>query len=76
MKTKFIIIAIVVSLMWPAPADAFAILRYVFDAVANQLGLDRGPVPKTLPKAPPDVNCGPTAKHPDSRQIYIQAEGF
>lgn len=73
---KLIIMAIVLSLMCPATSNAFAILKYVFDGVANQLGLDRGPVPKSLPKASPDPRGGSLAKRPDSSHIYIQAEGF
>ena len=76
MKLKLIIMAIVLSLICPTTSNAFAILRYLFDGVANQLGLDRGPVPKTLPMVPPEPHGGSLAKRPDSSRIYIQAEGF
>jgi len=78
MKTKIIIAILILSLSFPAASHSFGILRYLFDAVANQLGLDRGPVPKTLPRTPPPPSpYGPHVdKHPDAYKFYIQAEGF
>ncbi|MGB6067616.1 MAG: hypothetical protein WBG50_22650 [Desulfomonilaceae bacterium] len=81
MKTKIFIgiLIAVLSLSAPAPSHALGLLRYVFDAVANQLGLDRGPIPKALPKVPPPGGCPLpplAAKYPGNHQIYIQAEGF
>ncbi len=79
MKTKILIGILAVMLSFPASSHALGLLRYVFDAVANQLGLDRGPIPKALPQMPPP-GCAPstpaTSKHPDAHRIYIQAEGF
>ena len=77
MKTKILIAILAVMLSFPASSHALGLLRYVFDAVANQLGLDRGPIPKALPQMPPP-GIGPSAasKHPDAHRIYIQAEGF
>jgi hypothetical protein len=79
MKTKIVIGILAVMLSFPASSHALGLLRYVFDAVANQFGLDRGPIPKALPQMPPP-GCGPSAsaasKHPDAHRIYIQAEGF
>ena len=79
MKTKIFIGILIVTLSFPASSHAFGLLRYVFDAISNQLGLDRGPIPKAIPKAPP-LGCNPSGPagsvYPDARRIYIQAEGF
>jgi len=79
MKTKILIGILAVMLSFPASSHALGLLGYVFDAVANQLGLDRGPIPKALPQMPPP-GCAPSTpaagKHPDAHRIYIQAEGF
>lgn len=78
MKTKILIVILILGLSYPAASHAFGILKYTFDAIANQLGLDRGPVPKVMPKLPPpgvDPHAGPSP-HPDANRIYIQAEGF
>jgi hypothetical protein len=76
MKAKFLIAILILGLACPAASQAFGLLQYVFDGIANQLGLDRGPVPKVMPKLPPDPHQGPLNKHPDAHRIYIQAEGF
>lgn len=79
MKTKILLGILIVTLSFPASSHAFGLLRYVFDAISNQFGLDRGPIPKALPKVPP-VGCGPSgpagSAQPDARRVYIQAEGF
>jgi hypothetical protein len=79
MKTKILIGILAVMLSFPASSHALGLLRYVFDAVANQLGLDRGPIPKAFPQMPPP-GYGPSApavtKNPDAHRVYIQAEGF
>jgi hypothetical protein len=76
MRTKIIIGVLILSLSFPAASHALGLLRYLFDAVANQLGLDRGPIPKTLPKAPtPPPGQGPPAAAAN-QGIHIQAEGF
>ena len=53
MLAKVLIGVLVCSLLCPSMSHAFGLLRYTFDAIANQLGLDRGPIPKTLPRTPP-----------------------
>jgi hypothetical protein len=70
---------LVFSLVCPSTSNAFGLLRYTFDAIANQLGLDRGPIPKVPPKTPPTGSYPqgpPPNAHPDANRIYIQAEGF
>lgn len=79
MKTKIVIGLLILSMACPSVSHGFGLLRYLFDAVSNQLGLDRGPIPKTGPRvAPADFGTTPYpgAKHPDAHRIYIQAEGF
>jgi len=78
MKAKLLIGIVVVTMMFPPVSHGAALLRYVFDAVCNQLGLDRGPIAKVPPrgigeKCPPGLAPG---KQPGSHRIYIQAEGF
>ena len=78
MKAKILIGIIVVMVVCPPPTHAFGLLKYAFDAIANQLGLDRGPIPKVMQKAPDQGNCpsgGPPATRP-VRNLHIQAEGF
>ena len=59
MKTKILIGILAVMLSFPASSHALGLLRYVFDAVANQFGLDRGPIPKALPQMPPPGGAVP-----------------
>ena len=78
MKTKILVVILILGLSYPATSHAFGILQYTFDAIANQFGLDRGPVPKAMPKVPPPYvgPNGPVNPHPDAHRIYIQADGF
>ncbi|MGB6065989.1 MAG: hypothetical protein WBG50_14410 [Desulfomonilaceae bacterium] len=76
---KVLIGVLVCSLLCPSMSHAFGLLRYTFDAIANQLGLDRGPIPKTLPRTPPGAlypHRAPLTECPDGQRVYIQAEGF
>lgn len=79
---KLTIVALIVASLISVPqtSEAFGLMRYVFDMAANQLGLDRGPIPKVIPNnPPPDVatSKGPVVpQHPNPNKIYIQAEGF
>ena len=79
MKIKLFVAVLIFSMICPPVSHGFGLLRYTFDAIRNQLGLDRGPIPKTMQytySAPFDPQCPPTANHPDAHRIYIQAEGF
>jgi hypothetical protein len=79
MKSKILLVAIILLMTTPAHSHAFGLLRYLYDGFANQLGLDRGPIPKVLPTGPP-LGFKPLATrppiHPDAYRIHIQAEGF
>ncbi len=80
MKTRILALVIAILISVPGTSHAFGIMRWTFDAIANQLGLDRGPIPKVVPNNPPsDV----PSRHginlpndPNAKRIYIQAEGF
>lgn len=64
---------------YPASAHGFALVRYIFDGVANQLGLDRGPIPKAIPTRPYkglDPIAYAPEKQPDAFRMHIQADGF
>ena len=79
MKKKIIIAILVVTLVSPSLSYGWGFLRYAFDAVSNQLGLDRGPIPKIpqRPQPPPGtIDAQPLGKHADPHRIYIQADGF
>ena len=79
MRTKLLIGVIALTLIAPSVSHGFGILRYAFDAVANQLGLDRGPIPKVIPKVPPPYvghRVDPSGKQRYQRGPYMQAEGF
>lgn len=80
MKIRIIALLVAALIVIPGTSHAFGLFRWAFDAVANQLGLDRGPIPKVLPQnPPPDVTTGKlhmVPPHPDGKKIYIQAEGF
>jgi hypothetical protein len=79
MKIKLLIGIILVTLMVPSYSHGFGLMRYVFDLLSNQLGLDRGPIPKVAPKIGPSGplgGCDPTLKHYSKHKLYIQAEGF
>ncbi len=80
MKKRFLIGAVILMLALPATSSAFAILKYTFDAIKNQLGFDRGPIPKVVPPAPPIPGAAPHGSSPGHHRggptIHIQAEGF
>ena len=79
MKAKILIAVMVLSLIVPSVSHGFGLLKYAFDAIANQLGLDRGPVPKVIPVPNPKAAGGhhnSPDKYPRPTGIYIQAEGF
>ncbi len=79
MKVKICAVALLLAIICPPVSHGFGLLRYTFDALANQLGLDRGPIPKVaprLPHVPSDPQCQTLPNHPQAHQIYIQAEGF
>lgn len=74
-----ILLAVFIVTSLPAPSHAIGLFKYLFDAVTNQLGLDRGPIPKTLPKYPPhrrDAYGNPIPDHASPRGLHLQAEGF
>jgi hypothetical protein len=80
MKIKLCIAVVILAVICPPVSHGFGLLRFTFDALANQLGLDRGPIPKVAPRPesfPPDPRCQTAPNpHPVAQQIYIQAEGF
>ncbi len=79
MRIKIIVAILVLSIVCPPLSHGFGLLRYTFDAIRNQLGLDRGPIPKTMQHTYNeclDQQCPAPSNNPDVRRIYIQAEGF
>jgi hypothetical protein len=80
MRTIFVIFALVLSMACPPVSHGFALLRYTCDLIANQLGLDRGPIPKSVSRGAMPQVCFPPGTirtpHPYPSHLYIQAEGF
>jgi hypothetical protein len=78
MKTRIIMAFLILIIACPTVSHGFGLLRYVFDGISNQLGLDRGPIPKVVPGARADFDPTkpPPLRHPDAHRIHIQAEGF
>ncbi len=79
MKQIIVLVLVVAVAAIPATSHAFGLCRYIWDGVANQLGLDRGPIPKVGPRpcrgpvATPWDRLPPHAYLP---VVYLQAEGF
>lgn len=80
MRPRFLILVLIAMLACPPISHGFGLLRYTFDALKNQFGLDRGPIPKVVPPTAPPGHHGPDGglprEHPDAHRIHIQAEGF
>jgi len=73
-----LIVALAICLC-PGSSHAFGILRVIFDGIANNVGLDRGSIPKVFSRPnpqPQDQMGAPLPKHPESQGAYIRAEGF
>ncbi len=80
MKTRILIGIMIVMMALPVSAHAWAVLRWAYDGLANQLGVSRGPIPKSVRKPPP-LDPAPHGQAnqkvpPVPPNIYIQAEGF
>jgi hypothetical protein len=78
MKVRLLIGIVVASMLFPPVSHGFGLLRFVYDGIFNQFGLDRGPIPKTPPRGTPakyGAACNAPVK-PASQRVYIQAEGF
>jgi hypothetical protein len=74
-----VLVAFMVTAMFPGSSNAFGILRVIYDGIANQLGLDRGSIPKAVAKPQPqtpDQMGTPQPRNPESHGPYIRAEGF
>ncbi len=79
MKVKFLVVVLIFSMICPPVSHGFGLLRWTFDAIRNQFGFDRGPIPKTmqcLGQPCLDPQCPSCNGHPDAHRIHIQAEGF
>jgi hypothetical protein len=79
MRYKLFLAILLISLALPAPTHAFGVLRWAWDAISNQLGFDRGPVPKIDPRVWPLLNWPSDNKRPITCAppgFYIQADGF
>jgi len=78
-KITVLILMILLVIVPAAPAHAIGLLKYTWDMVANQLGLDRGPVPKVIPKrhVPEWDKYGKRIpRHAYFPSFHLQAEGF
>lgn len=74
-----LILLLIFTLSAPQASHAFGLLKYLGDMVANQLGLDRGPIPKVIPKcrgAECDEYRNSIPRHVYTPSFHLQAEGF
>lgn len=73
------ILILLTALTLPGQAHAFGIFNYFFSAVANNLGVSRGPVPKKVEfdKRAEWAPC-PTSqpRHLSTPNPNLQAEGY
>jgi hypothetical protein len=79
MKQKLFLVLMVLAMSFPVSAHAFGFLQYLCDALTNQFGFDRGPIPKVAPLRPQqDINSQGLSQtpHPDRQRIHLQADGF
>ena len=79
MKIKLLVLAVMMSLLFPPVSHGFGLFQWAMDAVCNTLGLDRGPAPLRVPKAPPPGAYAPGQPSTGGRtqpDIYIQAGGY
>jgi hypothetical protein len=79
MKARILIGIILLALVAPPNSHAFALFQYLYDGLFNQLGLDRGGIPKVVPnryERPPIPQYYPAPKADQHDRIHIQAEGF
>jgi hypothetical protein len=77
---RYLLICIIcMALISPSSADAFGIMKYVWDAVNNQLGLDRGEIPKVKQRCRFADNKQyekRIPRHTYRPVFHLQAEGF
>lgn len=81
MRVMFLIFILIVAVIitTPSTSQAFGVLRWAWDGITNQLGFDRGPVPKRDPRLWRPLCCPQENKRPITCAppgFYIQAEGF
>jgi len=79
MRARILVGSILLALVAPPTSHAFALFQYLYDGLFNQLGLDRGGIPKVVPnrlQQPPIPQHYPGPKGQQEPRIHIQAEGF
>ncbi len=79
MRRNFLIFMIIVVVSISGNAHAFGLLKFLWDGFSNQLGLDRGPIPKVM--APPCLSKCDTYRSRLPNHVYrpsfhLQAEGY
>ncbi len=79
MRPSIVFLLVIALLTVPTGAHAFGICKYVWDAISNQLGFDRGPIPKVMPRYgphKPDPYLDQIPKHVYFPAFHLQADGF
>ena len=79
MRTLWLVLILVTAISLPATGHAFGLIKYLWDGVSNQLGMDRGPIMKSPPKCRPEFDVRYQRRIP--RHVYfptiqLQANGF
>ena len=77
---RFILIYfIIIAILVPSSADAFGLMKYIWDGINNQLGLDRGEIPKVKQRCRFADNKQyekRIPRHTYRPVFHLQAEGF
>jgi hypothetical protein len=79
MRTLWLAFIMITLISLPATGHALGLMKYFWDGVSNQLGLDRGPIMKSAPKCRPQFGKSYQRRIP--RHVYfptinMQAGGF
>ncbi len=80
MRRNILILIILCGIMAPGVSHGFGLMKYFWDGISNQLGLDRGPVPKVSDTRPSGGCAGNylerVPKHVYMQHFHLQANGF
>ncbi|MEW6350904.1 MAG: hypothetical protein AB1646_17745 [Thermodesulfobacteriota bacterium] len=80
MKRNMLFMIVLILVLMPGVSHGFGLMKYFWDGISNQLGFDRGPVPKASPIRPGGECSGKylekAPRHVYMQHFYLQANGF